>query len=144
MTGRSETPRLVYQPNEDTCGQAVVAMLTGETVEAVIARVGHADGTTGKQLRALLLGREHFEVGEWTDVAAVQGFVGLGIASYDDGKEGHWALWVGDAYLCPLYGRCEPDEYDAYWGRKQFQMGRFLPVTLKMRGSNVALRSAGL
>lgn len=118
----------VQQTSKTTCGQACVAMLTGETVEQVCARLGHADGTTLDEVTRLLSNHPRTYVHAPRPLALTESFHGLGLAFLNYPTIGHWVVWVGDAYLDPCLGELEPGPAWERWALDGAQPTYLLPV----------------
>jgi hypothetical protein len=124
--------RFVPQPTRKTCGQTCVAMITGETVEQVCHGLGNYGSTTTYEVcLALRAAGVAARVEDFRPIGEGS-FAAFGVVSVrsDDGTRGHFALWVGDAYLCPSAGELEPAAAWELWTSDGMQPRDLLPLEL--------------
>ncbi|MBQ8550564.1 MAG: hypothetical protein IJ426_04415 [Clostridia bacterium] len=100
----TEKPVHIYEPTPLQCGQAVLSMLSGESVENVIKICGTDRETTLRQMFSTLekLGisysRERVEVKEKSALPRVC------ILSLETPKCWHWSLYFDGVFYDPEYG----------------------------------------
>lgn len=126
--------RFVQQPTRSTCGQTCVAMLTGESVFEVCEGIGNHGPTTWFEVCLALRGAG-IEARERNvrRLDEFEGFAPLALVSCNsyDMKRGHFALWVGDAFLCPSAGEREPSEMIDMWNADGMSVIELLPLELQ-------------
>ena len=99
-----EKPRHVYEPNPLACGQAVLAMLSGEEVERVIELVGTERETKLRDMFMALdcygieYSRERKEAKTKSDLPEVC------ILSLETPKCWHWSLYFDGVFYDPEHG----------------------------------------
>lgn len=113
-----ETPIHIYEPTPLQCGQAVLAMLTGKTVEEIIAIVNTERETTLKQMFDALneCGIEYNA--ERVAVQAKDELPDVCILSLETPKCWHWSLYFKGTFFDPEYGVLEdfpPSNRKYYW-----------------------------
>ena len=97
-------PKHIYEPNPLACGQAVLAMLSGEDVENVIKLVGTDRETKLKDMFSALehygieYERQRKEAKEKSDLADIC------ILSLETPKCWHWSLYFKGTFYDPEYG----------------------------------------
>lgn len=97
----------IYEPNPLACGQAVLAMLAGVSVEEIIDFVGTERET---KLRDMFLCLEHYEIKYFPQRVSVQKKEQLPeicILSLETPKCWHWSLYFKGAFYDPEYGVLE-------------------------------------
>lgn len=113
-----ETPIHIYEPTPLQCGQAVLAMLTGKTVEKIIELVNTERETTLKQMFETL---EKCSIEYCRTRVAVQTKEELPpvcILSLETPKCWHWSLYFKGLFFDPEYGVLEdfpPSNRKYYW-----------------------------
>lgn len=102
---------LVWQPTKTTCGQACIAMITGQTVEDII-RVMKTDGPTsiGQLIEAL----DHFEVRHAQKNTRISKKNPVPppfslLTVHTDAGYTHWVLFFGGKYYDPEFGLIDGD-----------------------------------
>lgn len=134
MNSLIERVRFVAQPTARTCGQACVAMLTGQSVEDVCHGIGNYGSTRWFEIcLALRAAGIEAHVENFRSIDSVTGLVSLAIVSIrsEDERRGHFAVWLGDAYLCPTAGRLEPAFAWELWSAHGFIPRDILPIEVK-------------
>lgn len=97
-------PKHIYEPNPLACGQAVLAMLSGEDVENVINLVGTDRETKLSDMFSALdhcgikYERQRKEAKEKSDLADIC------ILSLETPKCWHWSLYFKGTFYDPEYG----------------------------------------
>lgn len=109
-------------------------MLTGETVEQVCHGIGNHGATTWSEI-CLALRAVGFEARaeDFRPVGEFEGFAPFALVSVrsDDDLFGHWALWIGDAYLCPSAGEREPEDAWELWTSTGMRPRDLLPLEVQ-------------
>ena len=113
-----ETPIHIYEPTPLQCGQAVLAMLAGKTVEEIIELVNTERETTLKQMFDALneCGIEYNA--ERVAVQAKDELPDVCILSLETPKCWHWSLYFKGTFFDPEYGVLEdfpPSNRKYYW-----------------------------
>lgn len=112
-TGAGETERkmvtnrkidYIHEPTDLQCGQAVLAMITGLTVEAVVQELGNDRETTLKEMKGFL--RSH---GAWVSDIRVQvvrreELPPLCLLSLETPRCWHWSLYCDGVFYDPEHG----------------------------------------
>lgn len=99
-----EKPIYVHEPTYLQCGQAVLAMLCGVSVEEIISVVGTERETTLKQMFACLdrygvnYSRTRLEISEKENLPNIC------ILSLETPKCWHWSLYFKGTFYDPEYG----------------------------------------
>ena len=105
------------------CGQAVLSMLSGKTVEEIIALCGTERETTLKQMFAVLdecgieYSRNRIEISNKEDLPQIC------FLSLETPHCWHWSLYWDGKFLDPEYGVLEdfpPSKRRYYWEIKNF------------------------
>ena len=113
-----EKPKHIYEPTPLQCGQAVLAMLSGESVDKVIEVAGTERETTLKQMFLSLdkfgikYKKERIEVNEKSELPSVC------ILSLETPHCWHWSLYFKGEFFDPEYGVLEefpPSKRKYYW-----------------------------
>ena len=100
----TEEPIYIQEPTPLQCGQAVLAMLSGESVETVIKTVETERETTLKQMLLFLekygikFKRERIEVKERSQLPPIC------MLSLETPKCWHWSLYFKGKFFAPEYG----------------------------------------
>ena len=98
------TPKYIHEPTPLQCGQAVIAMLSGETVEDVISVVKTDRETTLKDMFCAL---NHYEIKynrERKQVCEKEQLPPICILSLETPKCWHWSLYFRGTFFDPEYG----------------------------------------
>lgn len=97
-------PKHIFEPNPLACGQAVLAMLSGDSVENVVDIVG-TDRET--KLRDMFLALEHYSI-EFDrtryEATVKSDLPPVCILSLETPKCWHWSLYFRGAFYDPEYG----------------------------------------
>ncbi len=97
----------IYEPNPLACGQAVLAMLAGVSVEEIIDFVGTERET---KLRDMFLCLEHYGIKynkERLSVQKKEQLPEICILSLETPKCWHWSLYFKGIFYDPEYGVLE-------------------------------------
>ena len=108
----------IFEPNPLACGQAVLAMLTGISVQEVMQEVGTERETNLAQMRNFLESK-----GILTDISRKQitdknGLPQFAVLSLETPKCWHWSLYANGVFYDPEYGVLEdfpPSARRYYW-----------------------------
>ena len=114
----TENPKHIYEPTELQCGQAVLAMLSGKSVEDIIEIVGTDRETTLKQMFFCLDVCEIKYKKERIEVKAESELPKVCILSLETPHCWHWSLYFGGKFLDPEYGvltEFPPSNRRYYW-----------------------------
>lgn len=117
-----EKPIHIFEPTPLQCGQAVLAMLSGKSVEEIITVVGTERETTLKQMFSAL---EYYGIDynkERISVKSKEELPKICILSLQTPKCWHWSLYFEGKFLDPEYGVLEdfpPSDRRYYWEIKQ-------------------------
>ena len=113
-----ENPIHIFEPTPLQCGQAVLAMLAGKTVDEIITVVGTERETTLKQMFYALdyygikYKKERFQI------TAKEQLPEICILSLQTPKCWHWSLYFKGKFLDPEYGVLDvfpPSDRRYYW-----------------------------
>lgn len=108
----------IFEPNPLACGQAVLSMLTGSSVEDIIKEVGTDRETTLADMRNCLqshgieMGRSRIAVMSKNELPKVA------VLSLETPKCWHWSLYAKGVFYDPEYGVLEdfpPSARRYYW-----------------------------
>ena len=113
-----EKPIHIYEPTPLLCGQAVLAMLTGKTVEEIIEIVGTERETTLKQMFDALNECKIEYCRSRVAVYSKKELPPVCILSLETPKCWHWSLYFKGVFLDPEYGAIEdfpPSNRRYYW-----------------------------
>lgn len=94
----------IFEPNPLACGQAVLAMLSGESVESVIELVGTERET---KLRDMFSALEHYGieyVRERKEAREKSDLPEICMLSLETPKCWHWSLYFDSIFYDPEYG----------------------------------------
>lgn len=117
-----EKPIHIFEPTPLQCGQAVLAMLSGKSVEEIITVVGTERETTLKQMFSAL---EYYGIDynkERITVKSKEELPKICILSLQTPKCWHWSLYFEGKFLDPEYGVLgdfPPSDRRYYWEIKQ-------------------------
>lgn len=117
-----EKPIHIFEPTPLQCGQAVLAMLSGKSVEEIITVVGTERETALKQMFYAL---EYYGIDynkERISVKSKEELPKICILSLQTPKCWHWSLYFEGKFLDPEYGVLEdfpPSDRRYYWEIKQ-------------------------
>ena len=117
-----EKPQHIFEPDPLQCGQAVLAMLTGKTVEEIIELCGTERETTLADMKRVLnlcginMSDERIAVKYREDLPEIA------VLSLETPKCWHWSLYFKGKFLDPEYGVLEdfpPSNRRYYWKIKE-------------------------
>lgn len=118
-----KNPKHIYEPTPLQCGQAVLAMLTGKTVDEIVTIVGTEKETTLKQMFSALskcgisYNKKRIEVHNKEDLPEIC------ILSLETPRCWHWSLYFSGMFFDPEYGVLTdfpPSERRYYWKINRF------------------------
>ena len=117
-----ENPSHIFEPDPLQCGQAVLAMLTGKTVDEIIDLCGTERETTLKDMiRVLeLCGIEY--VNQRRQAEKRTDLPKIALLSLETPKCWHWSLYFEGRFFDPEYGLLEdfpPSNRRYYWEIKR-------------------------
>ena len=111
-------PKHIFEPDPLQCGQAVLAMLTGKTVEEIIELCGTERETTLVDMKRVLefcgidMSAERIAVKDKEELPEIA------LLSLETPKCWHWSLYFKGRFLDPEYGVLEdfpPSDRRYYW-----------------------------
>lgn len=118
----TENPIHIYEPTPFQCGQAVLSMLSGKSVEEIIALCGTERETTLKQMfyaldcLGIVYSKTRVEVKNKEDLPSIC------ILSLETPHCWHWSLYFEGEFLDPEYGVLQefpPSKRRYYWEIKK-------------------------
>lgn len=113
-----ENPKHIYEPTTLQCGQAVLSMLSGKSVEEIVALVGTERETTLKDMKSALIAlgiefeNERKQAFDQSDLPQIA------MLSLETPHCWHWSLYFKGKFLDPEYGVLEsfpPSNRRYYW-----------------------------
>lgn len=113
-----ENPSHIYEPTPLQCGQAVLAMLSGESVDTIIELCGTDRETTLKDMKRVL---KHLDIPFdeiRQEVTEKEDLPDIAILSLETPKCWHWSLYFKGKFLDPEYGILDdfpPSNRRYYW-----------------------------
>lgn len=108
----------IFEPNPLACGQAVLAMLTGNDVQKVIEEVGTERETTLLQMRNFLESKGISMDKCRKPVSDKNELPQFAVLSLETPKCWHWSLYADGRFYDPEYGVLEdfpPSARRYYW-----------------------------
>ncbi len=99
-----ENPCHIYEPTPLQCGQAVLAMLSGESVEKIIELCATDRETTLKDMKRVLSQLEITIDETRCEVTEKAQLPQIAILSLETPKCWHWSLYYKGKFLDPEYG----------------------------------------
>lgn len=114
----AKKPIHIYEPDPLQCGQAVLAMLTGKTVEKIIELCGTERETSLADMKRVLnlcginMSAERIAVRDKEELPEIA------LLSLETPKCWHWSLYFKGRFLDPEYGVLEdfpPSNRRYYW-----------------------------
>ena len=111
-------PKHIFEPTPLQCGQAVLSMLTGKSVEEIIEIVGTDRETTLKQMFFALT---HYKIkfdNQRKAISNKNGLPKICILSLETPHCWHWSLYFDGLFYDPEYGVLEdfpPSTRRYYW-----------------------------
>ena len=115
-------PQHIFEPDPLQCGQAVLAMLTGKTVDEIIELCGTERETTLADMKRVLnlcginMSAERIAVRDKEELPEIA------LLSLETPKCWHWSLYFKGRFLDPEYGVLEdfpPSNRRYYWEIKE-------------------------
>lgn len=111
-------PKHIFEPTSLQCGQAVLAMLSGESVEKIISLCGTERETTLKDMKDTLskLGIDFSE--ERCQVNTKKQLPDIAVLSLETPHCWHWSLYFKGIFYDPEYGILDdfpPSRRRYYW-----------------------------
>ena len=94
----------IFEPNPLACGQAVIAMITGEDVNAIINLVGTARETTLADMKSALSKFGLCLSPERKQAKTVSDLPDTALLSLETPKCWHWSLYAGGKVYDPEFG----------------------------------------
>ncbi len=94
----------IYEPNDLQCGQTVIAMLTGKSVEQIVTECQNERETTLKDMRECLkqngmeISKERSEAKEKKDLPKAA------LLSLETPRCWHWSLYFNGVFYDPEHG----------------------------------------
>lgn len=102
-----EHPLHLYEPDPLQCGQAVIAMLTGEGFSEIIAACGTERETTLADMRRVLGEYGIGFLSERTAVTKKEELPDVALLSLETPRCWHWSLYFKGRFLDPEHGELE-------------------------------------
>ena len=99
-----EKPEYIHEPTPLQCGQAVLAMLTGDNVENIISLVGTERET---KLKDMFFALEHYDIKYCStrkEIFASDDLPDICILSLETPHCWHWSLYFRGTFYDPEYG----------------------------------------
>ena len=99
-----ENPKHIYEPTSLQCGQAVLSMLSGKSVEEIVALVGTERETTLKDMKSALIAlgiefeNERKQAFDQSDLPQIA------MLSLETPHCWHWSLYFKGKFYDPEYG----------------------------------------
>lgn len=94
----------IHEPTDLQCGQAVLAMVAGRSVDEIISLLGNDRETDLREMRRAL---EHYGFALSPQRAAfddISELPALALLSLETPRCWHWSLWCGDTCYDPEHG----------------------------------------
>lgn len=108
----------IFEPTPLQCGQAVLSMLTGKSVNEIVAELQNERETTLKEMLSVLEGCAFNCSKERTPVNKKEELPRLCFLSLETPKCWHWSLYCDGVFYDPEYGVLEdfpPSKRRYYW-----------------------------
>lgn len=99
-----QKPEYIHEPTDLQCGQAVLAMLSGKTVDEIIAIVGTDRETTLKQMFDALTALEIAFEPERIAVNQKSELPKIAVLSLETPRCWHWSLYFDGTFYDPEHG----------------------------------------
>ena len=99
-----ESVKHIYEPNPLACGQAVLAMLSGEDVKDIFSLVKTEKETTLKDMKNALVSLEIGFKNERVEVSEKSELPRVAMLSLETPKCWHWSLFFDGVFYDPEYG----------------------------------------
>lgn len=97
-------PTHIFEPDPLQCGQAVLAMLTGKSVDEIIELCGTVKETTLKDMKASLAYCDIKVAPTRQEVHFKEELPEIALLSLETPKCWHWSLYFGGTFYDPEYG----------------------------------------
>ncbi|MBQ8648620.1 MAG: hypothetical protein IJ470_00950 [Clostridia bacterium] len=113
-----ENPKHIYEPTPLQCGQAVLSMLSGKSVEEIVALVGTERETTLKDMKSALIALGIEFENERKQAFDESDLPQIAMLSLETPHCWHWSLYFKGKFLDPEYGVLEsfpPSNRRYYW-----------------------------
>ena len=111
-------PKHIFEPTSLQCGQAVLAMISGKTVEEIIKIVSTDRETTLKQMKEAFKTLNISLNGERIQVEAKEQLPKIALLSLETPHCWHWSLYFDGTFYDPEYGvlsEFPPSNRKYYW-----------------------------
>lgn len=113
-----DEPKHIFEPTSLQCGQAVLAMLSGKSVEEIIELCGNERETTLNDMKSVLSKLEIEFENERIQVFSESELPPVAILSLETPHCWHWSLYFKGRFFDPEYGVLEefpPSKRRYYW-----------------------------
>ena len=94
----------IFEPTPLQCGQAVLAMLTGKTVNEIVTLCGTERETTLKQMKDVLTGSGFSFSPERNVATKKEDLPEIAVLSLETPKCWHWSLYACGRFYDPEFG----------------------------------------
>ena len=111
-------PTHIFEPDPLQCGQAVLAMLSGKTVDQIIDLCGTSRETTLNDMKRVLDILEIKYCSQRIDIKEKSELPTIAILSLETPKCWHWSLYFDGVFYDPEYGVLDnfpPSNRRYYW-----------------------------
>ena len=111
-------PVHIFEPDPLQCGQAVLAMLTGKSVDEIIELCGTEKETTLSDMKRVIAGFGIEMLPERRQVKAKSELPDIALLSLETPKCWHWSLYFKGIFYDPEYGILEdfpPSNRRYFW-----------------------------
>ena len=108
----------IYEPDPLQCGHAVLAMLTGKSVDEIIELCGTTRETTLLDMKRVIAGFGIEMLPERKQVKAKSELPDMALLSLETPKCWHWSLYFNGTFYDPEYGILEdfpPSNRRYFW-----------------------------
>ena len=112
----------IYEPDPLQCGQAVLAMLSGKSVDEIIELCGTTRETTLTDMKRVIAGFGFNMLPERKQVRAKSELPDIALLSLETPKCWHWSLYFRGRFYDPEYGLLEdfpPSNRRYFWEIKE-------------------------
>ncbi len=112
------SPKHIFEPTELQCGQAVLAMLSGESVAKIVDILSNDRETTLKDMKTALKKLDISFDEQRKEVKDKAGLPEIAILSLETPHCWHWSLYFKGTFYDPEYGVLEdfpPSNRRYYW-----------------------------
>ena len=110
--------RHIFEPTPLQCGQAVLAMLTGKSVDSIVKECSNEKETTLKQMFTVLNNNGIAVVNNRTEFMDKTDLPDVALLSLETPKCWHWSLYYYGKFYDPEYGfksDIPPSKRRYYW-----------------------------